>query len=124
MTTQLTDREKSLLMGGGILIGIILIIWGVRSTMSWFDEIQNQKQAILNSRQEIEIYGKEYNLLKDLATQVGKKTQEMDITPIIEELLNKHQLTDKINHVNPSSSTVEKKIQEISGEHISTKSIC
>ena len=112
MATQLTEREKQLLMGGGILVIVALIFWGVGFIFSWLNGIKDEKNGMLNARQKIEVYGKEYNLLKELEQQIGSKTQKIDITPIIEDLLNDHQLGDKASNVNPSTSTVQKKYQK------------
>ena len=112
MAIQLTEREKNLLIGSGILMTIVLIFWGMASLFNWLNNIKNQKNQIINSHQKIEDYGKEYNLLKNLAQQVGTKIQKIDITPIVESLLDKHQLGEKVINVSPSSSMVEKKYEK------------
>ena len=111
---ELTVRERNLLIGGGVIILLALLSLGVRSALSRFDKFQIEKNNIADVRKQIEAYGQEYNLLKDLATQVSSRSQKTDITPVIEELLNSNQLTEKAKSVNPSNSVVEKKYTKYS----------
>ena len=109
MHIELTDRERGLLIGGGVLIGLVIVYFGIHSIFRWLDNVQIKKNRILNDRQEILSYGQQHNLLKSLAVEVSSRSQQRDITPIIENLIESNSLIDKVRSVNPSNSVVEKK---------------
>ena len=124
---SLTERERNLLIAGGVIIIVGVLYLGMSSILKWFDEIQLKKNYILDVRQKIKRYGEQYNQLKSLANEVKQRSQKTDITPIIENLIEVNHLKEKVHSMNPSNSTVEKKytkyLVSISLRNVSAKEL-
>ena len=106
---ELTEREKKLLIIAVFVMAFAGLYLASSFFFNWLKNMDSKREAILFEKRMIEKLGNEYNLLQNLMQQVGQKTRDTNITPIIEDLLNTNQLREKAASMNPSQSVIENK---------------